>query len=187
MHWGELAGLQPARCHLDQGYLYLDPDDGSLHEVDGRLFLGPPKNGKGRTIHLPPFLIELLRIHLEQIDTAQVFTSPDGTYLRRSSFNRRVWRPACDGNPTHPDPGLQAPLLPGMRFHDLRHTHKTWMIEDDIPEVAQCDRLGHTLHGIRGVYSHTTAAMITALLNRLQQRWTGAIGADPDGDNPRAA
>jgi len=68
-----------------------------------------------------------------------------------------------------------------------RHTHKTWMIEDDIPEVAQCDRLGHALHGIRGVYSHTTTAMITVLLNRLQQRWTTAIGTDPDDSTPRAA
>jgi hypothetical protein len=50
----------PHRVHLDHGYLHLDPDDGSLHEVDGRLFLGPPKNGKARTIHLPAFLIDLL-------------------------------------------------------------------------------------------------------------------------------
>jgi integrase len=74
-----------------------------------------------------------------------------------------------------------------MRFHDLRHTHKTWMIEDHIPEIAQSDRLGHTIHGIRGVYSHTTDMMTTAITNNLQQRWTAAIGANPDGDTPRAA
>ncbi len=61
------------------------------------------------------------------------------------------------------------------------------MIGGAIPEIAQCDRLGHALHGIRGVYSHTTDAMTTALTNRLQQRWTAAINAQPDGDTPRAA
>ena len=40
---------------------------------------------------------------------------------------RRVWRPAVDGTTT------TGPILDGMRFHDTRHTHKTWLIEDDIP------------------------------------------------------
>jgi integrase len=30
-----------------------------------------------------------------------------------------------------------------MHYHDLRHTHKTWLIEDYIPKVAQAKRLGH--------------------------------------------
>lgn len=36
-------------------------------------------------LHRPsaPFLTNLLRHHFEQIDTARVFTSSDGTYLRR--------------------------------------------------------------------------------------------------------
>ena len=33
-----------------------------------------------------------------------------------------------------------------MHFHDLRHTHKTWLIEDDIPEIAQAKRLGHRMY-----------------------------------------
>jgi integrase len=26
-----------------------------------------------------------------------------------------------------------------MHFHDLRHTHKTWLIEDGIPEIVKPD------------------------------------------------
>ncbi|BCB83732.1 hypothetical protein Psuf_010450 [Phytohabitans suffuscus] len=67
---------------------------GALHEVGGRLYLGPPKTaGSAREVHLPPF-------------------------------------------------------IEGTHFHDLRHTHKTWLIEDDIPEVAQAKRLGHRLAGV---------------------------------------
>jgi integrase len=46
-----------------------------------------------------------------------VFTSAEGGLLRRSNFNRRVWRPA-----------LRAVGLAGLRFHDLRHTSATLSI-----------------------------------------------------------
>jgi integrase len=58
-----------------------------------------------------------------------------------------------------------------MHFHDLRHTHKTWLIEDDIPEVAQAKRLGHRLPGVRGIYSHVTPAMTQRITDALQHRW----------------
>ena len=46
--------------------IVVDPDIGALHEVDGKLELGPPKTAKSaRTITLPPFLIDLLRAHLD--------------------------------------------------------------------------------------------------------------------------
>nr|WP_052165639.1 tyrosine-type recombinase/integrase [Micromonospora purpureochromogenes] len=58
-----------------------------------------------------------------------------------------------------------------MHFHDLRHTHKTWLIEDGIPEIAQARRLGHRLGGVRGIYSHVTEAMHHQLVDALQRRW----------------
>lgn len=59
-----------------------------------------------------------------------------------------------------------------MHFHDLRHTHKTWLIEDEVPEAAQAKRLGHRLPGIRGVYSHVSAVVEQRLVNGLQRRWS---------------
>jgi hypothetical protein len=69
-------------------------------------------------------------------------------------MSRRVWGPAVNGNRRDNIP----PVIAGMHFHDLRHTHKTWLIEDDIPQVAQAKRLGHRLPGVRGIYSHATPA-----------------------------
>jgi integrase len=63
------------------------------------------------------------------------------------------------------------PILAGMHFHDLRHTHKTWLIEDDIPEIAQAKRLGHRLPGVRGIYSHVTEPMQQRIAHALQHRW----------------
>ena len=58
-----------------------------------------------------------------------------------------------------------------MHFHDLRHTHKTWLIEDRVPEVVQHQRLGHRFGGVRGIYSHVTRSMIDGMLTGLQTRW----------------
>jgi integrase len=152
MRWGELAGLQRPNCKLDDTRILIDPDHGALHEVSGHLELGPPKTPAAvREILLPPFLIDLLREHLDNHDHTHVFTGRDGGLLRRSSFHRRAWRPVTDGNRRD-----IPPVIAGMHFHDLRHTHKAWLIEDEVPEAAQAKRLGHRLPGVRGIYSHVT-------------------------------
>src|SRR4051812_10092731 len=48
-----------------------------------------------------------------------------------------VLRPAVDGD------ARKGPIRPGFTFHGLRHGHKTWLIADDFPEIAQARRLGH--------------------------------------------
>lgn len=169
MRWGELAGLRRPNCKLADARIHIDPDLGALHEVGGHLSLGPPKTPAAiRDILLPPFLVELLRGHLASHDHEHVFTGRDGGLLRRSSFQRRIWRPAVDGNPAK----QVDPIVAGMHFHDLRHSHKTWLIEDEVPEAAQAKRLGHRLPGIRGVYSHVSAAVEQRLVDGLQRRWS---------------
>lgn len=65
---------------------------------------------------------------------------------------------------------------PGMHFHDLRHTHKTWLIEDGVPEVAQAKRLGHKMRGVQGIYSHVTPEVERRLVAGLQERWERSQG-----------
>jgi integrase len=153
MRRGELTGLQRHNCKLDEARIYIDPEFGALHEVAGSLELGPPKTPAAiRSILLPAFLVARLGEHLDSHDHAHVFVGADGGLYRRSNFSRRHWRPATNGNPRK----LIAPVVPNMHFHDLRHTHKTWMIEDGVPKIAQAKRLGHRLPGVRGIYSHVS-------------------------------
>jgi integrase len=179
--WGELAGLQHDHVDLDRGVIVIDPEFGALHESAHGLWLGPPKTpASARTIALPPFLIVLLRDHLAITSGAFVFTSPLGCRLRRSTFDRRVFRPAVDGNSRK---GTQ-PIRPGLTFHGLRHSHKTWLIADKIPEIAQAQRLGHHLSNrLAEAYSHVAPEIQTDLLRSLERRWQRAHRTRRPTDN----
>jgi integrase len=133
-----------------------------------------------------------------------VFLGPRGGHHHRTNYYRRQWTPAVEGRrpvdkgdakPVYvrveglPWPGrpvvgrnnaarAEAAWLaiePGLTPHGLRHSHKTWMIDDGIPEVASFERLRHKLGGIRGVYSHVTPEMRQRILDGLEERWQGAL------------
>lgn len=177
LRWGEIAGLQRCNTHLDDGLLIVDRYVGGLHESGPRMWLGPPKTSASiRVISLPPFLIALLREHLDRTDGVAVFSGPRGGWLRRSNIDRRVLRPAADGTLTVPHARVRlAPVQPGLTFHGLRHSHKTWLIADGVPEIAQARRLGHHLPDrVVETYSHVAPEVERRLLDGLQARWHAA-------------
>ncbi|MBB4932744.1 integrase [Lipingzhangella halophila] len=79
-----------------------------------------------------------------------VFTGARGGQLRRGVFRARFWRPAWDGQPQSEEAWLRSPLLPGFPFNEGRHTHRTWLADDGVPEVARAARLGHRMAGRAG-------------------------------------
>ncbi len=86
-------------------------------------------------------------------------------------------RPAADGNRHRYNPAIRLnPVKPGLTFHGFRHSHKTWLIADGIPEVAQARRLGHKLPDkIQEIYSHVAPEVEHRLLHALRKRWTDAL------------
>lgn len=60
------------------------------------------------------------------------------TWLSRTTFVQRIWRPDLR-RATRPT------ILPGLRFHDLRHTHRIWLDEHNLPEALKSQRLGHQI------------------------------------------
>jgi integrase len=170
MRWGELAGLQWIRTHLDDTpRIEVDPGFGALHEVRGhKLELGPPKTpASARKVHLPPFLVEELKAHRERNPDAQfVFPGARGALRRRSNFRQRAWLPALAGNESLG----WAPLNQEMHFHDLRHTHETWLVEEGVPRILRLERLGHKRKDVDDDYSHVTDVMIARMLTALQRR-----------------
>jgi len=183
MRWGELAGLhrenvvlEPRSRRARKGFvphIRIDGRMGALHEVAGRLEVGPVKTGAGeRLVHLPPFLAGLLRGHLDCHPFPYVFTGERGGWLRRAVFRKQVWLPALDGF-VQPEDGVGSGRG-AMTFHSLRHTHKTWMAEHHTPPSLQDYRMGHCPRGIAGRYEHPTEAMVAELIGELEQRWRTA-------------
>jgi integrase len=190
MRWGEAIGLRRSFLTLNpadggqpaSGHYVIDEEVGAVHEDErGHRFFGPPKLGKGRTVELPPFLVEQLLAYLATFPAERnlLFVNRNNEPLRRSGFSKEStpWRRACDGWPSRDAVHGHAALLEapairaGLVFRDLRHTHKTWLAEDGIEPVARDERLGHATPGIDGVYIHATPAMRKRILAALQRRW----------------
>ena len=193
VRWGEITGLRRSNTFVDDdgtGSFRIDPKVGALIESSQGLELGPPKTAESaRRVTLPPSLTRLLRAHLATHDHPHAFLSPRGELHRRSNFARRVLRPAADGTQHQRRPVVSLPpVKPGLTFHGLRHGHKTWMIADGIPEVAQSRRLGHLLDDkIQETYSHVAAEVEARLLQALEERWNKAVANSPDDPGWRAA
>jgi integrase len=73
------------------------------------------------------------------------------------------------------------PVQPGLTFHGFRHSHKTWLIADDLPEIAQARRLGrHLDNRVVETYSHVAPEVEHRLLHHLELRWHAAVAASTD-------
>jgi integrase len=66
------------------------------------------------------------------------------------------------------------PEYGGLHFHDLRHTHATWLIARRVPMIAIAGRLGHANAVVTMmVYAHVDKLVDRGLLT------TGELGLTP--------
>ena len=96
LRWGECLGLRVDAIDLGARLVHVRR---VVTEVNGALMSTPfPKSQAGRrTVPLPDFAAQLLREHVIRYPpnrTGEVFTNEAGGSLRRSTWRRRVWRPA---------------------------------------------------------------------------------------------
>ncbi|GAA1748511.1 tyrosine-type recombinase/integrase [Streptomonospora arabica] len=172
--WSELVGLQPHEYDEVNGAIAVHRP---LRETGGKLVKAPrTKTPAGkRWVQLPPFLDQLYRGLLAHSAREYVFTGAQGGQLRRGAFRARYWRPAFDGRPGSEEVWLRSPILPGFTFNEGRHTHRTWLADDGIPEVGRAARLGHRMPGMADVYEHVTPETKTRILEALTRRWENSL------------
>ena len=68
-----------------------------------------------------------------------------GEHIGRNWFRRMVWRPACEA----------AGLADTPRFHDLRHSHASWLLAGGADLQVVKERLGHASIMTTQRYLHT--------------------------------
>ncbi len=134
---GELFALAWEDVDFDKGTIRLRH---SLEELRGRHRLKVPKTKKSRrTIALSNVGLEALRTHRaamlkEGHIAGPVFCDVHGGFLRKSNFYRRTFLPLAK----------KAGLPEGTRFHDLRHTVASLLLQASVNVAVVSERLGHS-------------------------------------------
>jgi integrase len=154
---GEICAVRWRNIDLDSGRLSVVA---SIEEAKGGMREKAPKNGKGRTVALPPMLITelrkhrlqqaewLLRLGVRLTDDHHICMRQDGETVWPTSI-ARAFRTF-----------LRHHNLPRIRFHDLRHSHASHMLASNVhPKIVQ-ERLGHSTIAITlDIYSHAMPNM----------------------------
>jgi Phage integrase family len=118
------------------------------------------------------------------ISTENTARCPSCGYAVRLRLDGRIiaHKTAADHCPGSWDPPASdvplacwLPVKDDLTPHGLRHSHKTWMAEDGIPEILAEQRLGHQVPGMRGLYAHASQRKREDLTGALQARWDDSL------------
>lgn len=154
MRQGELLGLKWENVDLDKGVLNVRFSLARL--PGGSLKLQKPKTKSSvRSVKLGKETLSVLREQHERLvgerekgngiwqDTGHVFPSSIGTPIDPTNLNRQF------------NQLLKASGLPKVRFHDLRHTAASLMLNNGVDVLVASRRLGHAKPSITlDVYGH---------------------------------
>ena len=160
MRQGELLGLQWADVDFDGAVVTVRR---SLEELHGKLRLKQTKTGNSRRIDLPPFAVDALRDHRVAMLTeghikGQVFCAPAGGFIRKGNLYDRSFLPL-----------LEEAGVPRIRFHDMRHTCATLLLQAGENVKVVSERLGHkNIATTLGTYSHVLPTMQKGAADKLQ-------------------
>jgi integrase len=129
LRWGECIALRPDDI-IQDGDRWSIKVRRTIAEVGGK----QSERDYGKTAKaMRSITIDAdLASELTACPQGHIFTAARGGRLQRSNF-RRVWIKALD----------QAGVK-GVRVHDLRHTHASWLVNNGADLVSVRDRLGHT-------------------------------------------
>jgi integrase len=113
-----------------------------------------------------PELREHLDTYAESDSTALVFTGQRGGVLRRGNFRKASgWSDA-----------VAAIGLPGLHFHDLRHTGNTLAAQAGVSLADLKARMGYDSVRAAMIYQHAAAEADQKIANTLDQRMGEARG-----------
>jgi len=150
---GEVLGLKREDFHPKEGYLSVVRQ---LVNTNEGVIIQPPKSKRGRrSVVIGPVLVNILLDHIKRIDEEKkrvkdwdeqgwLFPNRKGRYIDPVNLSRRSFQSL-----------IKKAGVPKIRFHDLRHTHFTDLLEAGVHLKVAGDRAGHSSVSITGdIYSH---------------------------------
>lgn len=183
MRRGELLGLRHRDLDLPNARLHVR-QQWTKDGAHGRVFKGLKNDSVAwRTIGLDEETVLELRTHVERQraerarleggdrDHDLVFCHPDGTPYDPDWTTTLFERLAA-----------AAPGVLPIRFHDMRHTHATLLLESGESVVYVAERLGDTVETVVETYAHVTPKMRATAPTRLAalvRAGTNVDGAEP--------
>lgn len=132
LRWGEVTALRVSdldmlrrRVNVVQNAVY----------VKGKVIVGTPKTGEGRSVPFPRFLAAPLAKACEgKPRSGLVFSTPAGAYLITPTVRSNSWW----------DAAVETSKVPEMTIHDLRHTAASLAISAGANVKAVQKMLGHS-------------------------------------------
>lgn len=156
LRYGEAIGLKVGRVDVLAGTLTVLE---TMHEAGkGQYVFTEPKSERSRrTVTFPPEVAAgLVPLVANKGRHELVFTEPDGAPVTRN-FRTRVWAR-----------NTAAAGLPGVRIHDLRHTHAGALISANTPLTAVQRRLGHSsIRVTSDMYGHLMPEVHAGILSTI--------------------
>lgn len=131
LRFGEAAELRTKDFHLSRARVTVAR---SVTDVEGKLVVGPPKNGKPRDVPLTGFITDRMGKRLQgRARNDLVFPGKRGAWLRSNNFKSRTYDPAV----------IAAGLPDELWVHDLRHTAASLSISVGASVKSVQRMLGH--------------------------------------------
>ena len=152
---GEIAGLEWKHVDFDKSSIRIEQ---AITEVTGLgVVIKGTKTGKDRTVTIPDSLLKMLK-SLERVRKAEklkigsLWEWPDHSFIFGNEF----------GKPIRPDSigqwwrrFIKKHNLKYIRFHDLRHTSATILINEGVHAKVISERLGHAdISTTMNIYGH---------------------------------
>lgn len=167
---GELLGLRWEDLNLEEQYLTVNQSIVRLHS--GEMLVQTPKTKQSiRTVPLTELAVSTLREHRrlqaehrlslgsEYQNNDLVFASETGTPIHPSNLLRNFKKTIKKAN------------VRVIRFHDLRHSFSSWLIDEGQELVVVSRILGHSSISVTAdIYAHLTTRTMKEAVNPLDAK-----------------